>query len=1361
MDRSIYELFQRLVRVAGGQVAAVDCIEGERQLKDELTYQELNQHALDVAASLQQLPASSSRLLASALRRGNDFYALFLACSFCQIPFVAMSTDLPDKVIEQQRNLQILRELKPQVLIVHSEFSFQSLGLDDVPRCIFASLLADNGRLFVPPMNETTATTLCLQYTGGTTGASRCCIATQQMALWEVSKYKQVVSLTSEDRILQQHSAYWAASLFGEFDIAWSGACALVFGTTTSVHSLKDFIAINQVTCAGLVPTLLDALEAQDMPSLKVVFTWGEALQARTALKWAKSVHLIDLLIASEYWLCLYADWTNFYKSFQRSTNRPAFQAVSDVQIQLIGEDGQASEVKGEMYVSGPFVSPGYLDANLNAEFFKIDGNMRRLDGCWPCGNRQSVVCQTRWYRTRDCLERLGSGYQYAGRADTNVKDGAKWVDTRQVEEEVCKIQGVKEACVHDKSAYICLENFHDDLVLKLRREIPAGHAVYLVPPPLPRSAATGKVDRKALAKLIGTGYTEEVRMEEVCQQSEYARLYLRWYSCLLPLTLQPGYHFFNSEDYLVVAFLLMILEVLLRALLMTYLFLCLVYGMKPLGPYLHYVPGGRPFAFALFAGCCPWWIWIPMLPVHVPLLQALAIYGAWHAYQRQRLFSWPIVVFLNFPRQAREFGLWWYNNLTSFNGWKHICGWYQMKWKQWLDLQLDRGRSCHHCKKTWQDGRGEGKVDESDSRWYCNKCWSHYHNHWQCEKCRCWTLRGGEWQNQRLCSKCLQKTKKNKSEVGSGFPTLEVPLLEEDNQLATPPSPPKRMRMEVENDGPVVTNLVDPAAPTPVANDASTAPKGTGLAVVQTPRGTKVRQLVIPFTYPETSTTSATATSAVNVVKSAEWLEIEEALGGWIFNSLEDTLHGIDSLRFTKMTSNLLRKGKQLPKNAAQCRDLGELLSQVERIPYRESNVHQVDQEWPTWGMMWTSVCGWRFNCPRPIPAEVLRQATEDLIKRHVALRTEMADPMELFHMHQVTLSILLLWRAYSPQFASSWFSGLATWALQSAWPKVKAREPKVDDAVFHVLPPSESFERADALITQKKEFIPPFQLRVAPYPDGVIVQMHVTHMFSDGFCIVPLQQDFAQLVQNRESEERVPLPTLESSFDILQPRLFRTIAGDSTVTDAVTPQALDKGGWSNDVRSEFLQLDPPVVRQVKMGATKLSVSHEILLLSAVGISIAKLHNQAAQTLHVLAPQRDDPYAPDVIGLFVDHRRLEVPVAGLHYAGVALALNNVVKKRQWRQPPVVGQSTAPFVNFMWTDFEEPYGFKPIVAQKPKDNSTAAPIQLAIVQPDRECWRICCTFKAETYSEEQVERFYRYLAEALRCLIEAPLTAVA
>ena len=75
-------------------------------------------------------------------------------------------------------------------------------------------------------------------------------------------------------------------------------------------------------------------------------------------------------------------------------------------------------------------------------------------------------------------------------------------------------------------------------------------------------------------------------------------------------------------------------------------------------------------------------------------------------------------------------------------------------------------------------------------------------------------------------------------------------------------------------------------------------------------------------------------------------------------------------------------------------------------------------------------------------------------------------------------------------------------------------------------------------------------------------------------------------------------------------------------------------------------------------------------------------------QTLNLLAPQRDEPGASDLIGLFVDHRRLDVAVQGLSYAGVCLAAHQAVKRRRWRQPPVIKQNAQPFVNFMWTDFE-------------------------------------------------------------------------
>ena len=40
---------------------------------------------------------------------------------------------------------------------------------------------------------------------------------------------------------------------------------------------------------------------------LRLVLTWGEALQARTALLWACRVRLIDLLISTECWLSLFA----------------------------------------------------------------------------------------------------------------------------------------------------------------------------------------------------------------------------------------------------------------------------------------------------------------------------------------------------------------------------------------------------------------------------------------------------------------------------------------------------------------------------------------------------------------------------------------------------------------------------------------------------------------------------------------------------------------------------------------------------------------------------------------------------------------------------------------------------------------------------------------------------------------------------------------------------------------------------------------------------------------------------------------------------------------------------------------------
>eukprot|EP00913_Durusdinium_trenchii_P013470 g12650.t1 len=643
---------------------------------------------------------------------------------------------------------------------------------------------------------------------------------------------------------------------------------------------------------------------------------------------------------------------------------------------------------------------------------------------------------------------------------------------------------------------------------------------------------------------------------------------------------------------------------------------------------------------------------------------------------------------------------------------------------------------------------------------WYCEKCWSYYHRHWQCHKCRGWRTGAGEWVgNQWNCQKCVEAKKTAPSgEVNS----LSAPLLAE---VEAPPV--KRLKTETTKETALQVDMRQ-MAQGQAQSHAADAAAGKGL-LLGTPRGlgVELRQMVIFFRndvtmVPSESNTSTASTAAV--AKNPEWLEVEEGLGNWSFESLEDQLLGIDSLRFVKLTHFLSRKGKQLPGSAhRRCRTLRDLLQEIQPSALVPGNCQDMGQEWPSWGMMWGSLCGWRLHCRRALDRSALRRALEEgkrvrrfLDSTHggIVLQKDMADQMELFTQIQGGLSMLHLWRL-CPGFAS--VRPIVCWALKSAWPRVRARAPQVDE-VFKVLAEAETLEQADANLTtnsRKERFVPPFQLRVAPYRDGFVLQVRVTHMFSDAFCIIPLMADLAKLVKDQEEGLPSCLPPLPPSFELLQRRLWRTVEGDTTLSDTVTPTFFDSPQWSDEVHSEILNVPSGLVDQVKKAALKLAVSDEILLLSALGISIGKMHNKAAQTLHVLAPQRDDAAASDLIGLFVDHRRLEVPIQGLQYAGVALALHLTVKDRQWRAPPVVGGGNAPFVNFMWTDFEAHHGFEPIPTQKGKETSAAAPIQIGIVQPDRECWRILCTFK-KSYTEDQVNRFYATLSEAVRCLIEDP-----
>jgi len=1380
---SIFQVVQRLATQKPND-AAVDAalrnVEFSAGVPACLSYRQLFDYSVDVARGLQEvlrLGGGSGRpTVGTCMRRGNEFYVTFLAASYCHFPIAAMSTDHPDQASQAKRNQQILSELRPAILVcdatVRQEFAA-------VTHINFQDLLVQ-GRSHAPfypaPADETAV--LCYQYTGGTTGQSRCCAATHAMALWEISKYPEVVRL-EKGRVLQQHSVYWMASMAGEIDIALSFGSALVFCEARSSEDVAKIIKEHEISCAGLVPSILAELDPRSVPSLKVVFTWGEALQTRTAVQWAKEVHLIDLLIASEYWLTLFADWTEWSQSSSRVGSRPAFRAVSGAAVRLRPEAG-SDPGQGELLVSGRQVTPGYFN------------DRERQQQCFLEG----------WYRTSDCLEQVSGGYKFAGRADDMAKVGGVWVDTRQLCDSLREVEGVSEACMYSKAAFVSLTRVGAATLKMLRRKLPADHALFVVPR-MPRNDVTGKVDRRKLDAMTGRGLQAglgsnlEERQEQLTKVYEFSR----WYWLLLLLLTRPVFDLVAStwEEDFFLAFLQDTLLVLLRLWLMTYLFLSYMYREKALSNYCQYCPFHFVGLFTAAAGV------LPLL-----VLAILSAEGMWQAYRRGRWWVWPGAALLSYPKWAQQDSEWWVAESTK---WRDIPAWYTRRLVLKLPIEtqfrLGYARKCHTCKQIRIRGRVNPNVDPN---WYCEACWKHYDAHWKCSRCPKWVTRGKKQSGRWICLACFQKTQEESAEsaaitpstASTSAPPLATPLAAEEPAV-------KRQRVDDQwvrgyagaasanevarslscsRSGPAGSSP-SPARPSSVPADRrqsgrssgprldSRSPRRSAAAERWPNRDGQGNSLDVKLQGDMLEEVEDEEMAPSMVEKSHLWRLVEEVTD-FRFGAESDRV-ALDSMRWQRLTSRLRRQeGRNLPWDAQRrCGTLGELLREIESLPVVQGCAVQPREmeEVAGWFMMWGSKCLWKINIQRHVSEAALRYALEELMWRHSTLRVRRADDEMLFKHFQHVLSIVQLfwlWLMDKSGFVCRILRRLlSVFAdhLDRAWPRVRFEPAEVNN-VLTIHPPCKSKDAAlehiaSATHPQVWTFVPPFQAMLVPYgssnglTDGAVLLLVVSHMISDGASVVPLMADLATLLSNAEGHATGallrPLPPVDSALKVLRSRISRTAQGDHSLSDAVTPTQLDHSSSADTILHQCWDFNPELVRILKQAALRLAVPDEILLLTAIGVSIAKLHDKAMQTIQMVIPGRDGPQDSDLVGLFAEYRRLEIRTEGLSYLGAALSLHYIVKERLWRQPPSVGQSKAPFVNFEWTDFEERQGLSQIPEPRRKDFNVHSPMNVVVTSPTRDSWRLLLACRGDRYTGDDQLRMKGYLQEALRCLIEDPL----
>ena len=63
--------------------------------------------------------------------------------------------------------------------------------------------------------------------------------------------------------------------------------------------ALKASVQRHGATVLGVVPSGLDAMQPAELPTVRWIFTWGEALPAALGQKWRQNARVVELLISN------------------------------------------------------------------------------------------------------------------------------------------------------------------------------------------------------------------------------------------------------------------------------------------------------------------------------------------------------------------------------------------------------------------------------------------------------------------------------------------------------------------------------------------------------------------------------------------------------------------------------------------------------------------------------------------------------------------------------------------------------------------------------------------------------------------------------------------------------------------------------------------------------------------------------------------------------------------------------------------------------------------------------------------------------------------------------------------------------
>ena len=508
-DKCIHQLFEEQVQKTPQSVAVV--FEGE-----QLTYQELNAKANQLAHYLQTLGVGSEVLVGICVERSPLMIIGLLAILKAGGAYVPLDSAYPSERLAYMLSNSQVSVVLTQEKLANSfpVTTAQVIYLDSDWQNISAQSKEN-------PLTEVNSSNLAyVIYTSGSTGKPKGVMIEHRSLVNFTSSAIAVYNITQSDRVLQFASISFDAAVIEIFPCLLAGA-TLVLRTDEMLLSGSKFVQ----QCREWAITMMDwptshwhqvmvelAAVQQTLPeSLRVVSVGGEAVKPETLKLWQRCVKgLVNPpQLLNGYGPTEATAITTYYELSEFIANNPAASCVpigtpiANVSTYILDCHLQPVPigVPGELHIGGIGLARGYLGRpEVTAEKFIPN----------PFSNEPSA----RLYKTGDLARYLSDGsIEFLGRIDNQVKIRGFRIELGEIESAIAQHPTVGETVVMARedvpdrkylAAYIVPKQSSPiatgDLRGFLKEKLPdymiPGALVMLDALPL---TANGKVDRRAL----------------------------------------------------------------------------------------------------------------------------------------------------------------------------------------------------------------------------------------------------------------------------------------------------------------------------------------------------------------------------------------------------------------------------------------------------------------------------------------------------------------------------------------------------------------------------------------------------------------------------------------------------------------------------------------------------------------------------------------------------------------------------------------------------------------------------------------------------------------------------------------------